>query len=133
MSNKLTADRVNEVFTDCLLEDATDTVEVEGIVHPVVFSRAKLDKYRTEIGEMLVELPLPFQPVAAGGGGGWSFLNACQDRDDNQWTGLHWTMEMLFQLGIGTDQAKWLMPRDMWSAFPGGMPYVAVFPKENHE
>jgi hypothetical protein len=35
-------------------------------------------------------------------------------------------MEMLFCLGIGMGLAKWLLPKNMWSALPGGMPYVGI-------
>jgi hypothetical protein len=31
-------------------------------------------------------------------------------------------------LGIATKQAEILLPREMWPALPGGMPYIAVFP-----
>jgi len=68
-------------------------------------------------------LPEQFKGSA---GGGWSFLNACDDKHGNQWTDLHLRMEQLFQLGIGIGKVKCLMPRAMWSALPGGMPYYAV-------
>jgi hypothetical protein len=72
---------------------------------------------------MLSDLPDEFQ---ASGGGGWSFLNACMTKTGEQWTGMHPTMDKLFMLGIAAGKARWLMPRDMWSVLPGGMPYVSV-------
>ncbi|NQT49448.1 hypothetical protein HQ571_02010 [Candidatus Kuenenbacteria bacterium] len=72
---------------------------------------------------MLAELPDEFKES---GGGGMSFMNACYDRNGNQWTGMHKRMEELFQLGIGIKKAKCLMPRASWSALPGGMPYYAI-------
>ncbi len=72
---------------------------------------------------MLQELPDDLQSDK---GGGMSFLNDCNDKNGHQWTGLHLRMGQLFQLGIGLKIAKWQMPRAMWAAFPGGMPYVVV-------
>jgi len=120
--------RVTELYGECLLNEADDPVDVEGIVHPCRFSEAKLIEHATEIGQMLGEMQDTFKPVEKGGGGGWSFLNVCEDRHGELWTGLHWTCEMLIQLGIGTGQASWLGPRELWKAFPGGVPYVLVNP-----
>lgn len=122
--------KVEEVFGDSLAEDLDpDDVnyrEIEGIVHPVAFDMRKLLMHHDEVAEMLSWLPMTYRPPSVGGGGGWSFLNACNDKDDHQWTGLHWTMEMLVQLGIGLGMAAWLGSRDLWPAFPGGMPYFSV-------
>ena len=35
-------------------------------------------------------------------------------------------MEQLLTLGIGLGYAKYLMPREMWKMFPGGMPYFQI-------
>lgn len=123
---QLTSERVTEIFMDCLFREGEDTSEhvpVHGIVTNAGFHPERLESHRREIGQMLCELPLEFQKS---GGGGWSFLNACNDKEGNQWTGLQQTMEQLFLLGIAIGQAKFQLPRDMWSALPGGMPYVVV-------
>lgn len=122
------AERVVEITRDCLAEDADDpsNIVVEGIVHNYALVLSKLNEHRIEVAGMLVRLPMQFRPAAMGGGGGWSFLNACNDSNGEQWTGVHLTMESLFVLGIGMGLAEWLLPKDMWSALPGGMPYVAV-------
>ena len=86
------------------------------------FHPDRLETHKTEIAELLAELPDNFQAEI---GGGWSFLNACMTKDDKQW-GEHRDIECLVALGIATDQAKWMMPRDMWSILPGGMPYFSV-------
>ena len=122
----LNPERVNAVFMDCLFRDGEDTskhVKAEGIVRNVEFHPERLESHRAEIVAMLDELPEQFQEKS---GGGWSFLNACNDKHGNQWTGLHQTMEQLFQLGIGIGKVKSLIPREMWSALPGGMPYYVV-------
>jgi hypothetical protein len=131
------AARVDEILRDCLYKD--DEVEglaqdqapegaviVEGIMRPFGFHPERLESHREEVAGMLANLPTEFRTSEHGGGGGWSFLNACQDRNDVQWTGLHQVMDALFVLGIGLGLAAWLLPRDMWSALPGGMPYVVV-------
>jgi hypothetical protein len=127
----LSSQHVEEVFEACLAHGAAShpTLTVVGIVHTVHFAEKELTERRREIAGMLAQLPTEFLPHDQGGGGGWSFLNACNDRDGNQWTGLHLVMEKLFLLGIGTGQARWCMPRDMWDALPGNMPYIEVDPQ----
>ena len=53
-------------------------------------------------------------------------MNACMDKSGRQWTGMHLTMEYLFLLGIAIGEVEYLLPREMWEAFPGGMPYLVV-------
>ena len=121
-------ERVNELFTDCLFKEGENIgnyvkVDVEGITRTVEFHPERLESHRTEIIAMLDELPDEFKES---GGGGMSFLNACNDKHGNQWTGFHQRMEQLFQLGIGINAAKCLMPREMWEVLPGGMPYYVI-------
>lgn len=117
MPYKLTAEAVTDLYNKCRSETAP---EIEGIVHS-----ARLDTkgHEDRIREMLAELPPEFQST---GGGGWSFLNACNRGDGSQWADLHATMEKLFMLGIAAGLARWQMPRDMWDMLPGSMPYVSV-------
>lgn len=122
----LTADRVTAVFRDCLHTDDESldgAVIVEGIINKSALHPERLASHRAEIAAMLAELPDEFRKS---GGGGWSFLNACDDRNGRQWTGLHQTMDQLFQLGIASGLAAYLMPREMWAVMPGGMPYIVV-------
>jgi len=124
---KLTADNVEKIFMDCLFtkdEDPSAAVKVEGIVSNFGFHPDRLKSHEEDIYSMLKELPKEFQKD--GGDGGWSFLNACNDKDGGQWTGLHQKMEQLFVLGIAIGKARWCMPKNMWKMFPGGMPYVTV-------
>jgi hypothetical protein len=128
MSTKVVLDpqRVEAIFMDCLFKEGEDTskhVKAEGIVSIVGFHPERLEGHTTEIVALLDELPNEFKKS---GGGGWSFLNACNDKHGNQWTGMHLRMEQLFQLGIGIGRVKSLMPREMWSALPGGMPYYVI-------
>jgi len=119
-------ERVNAIFMDCLFKEGEDTsnhVKAEGITQNVGFHPDRLESHKAEIEEMLDELPDEFKESS---GGGMSFLNACNDKHGNQWTGLHQRMDQLFQLGTAISKVKCLMPREMWSVLPGGMPYYAV-------
>ena len=121
-----TADRVDSTFKACLFkdnEDTTDHIVAEGIVSTVGFHPGRIEENREVIHDMLAELPDDFK---ASGGGGYSFLNACLDRHGNQWTGMHQKQEQLVQLGIAINEVEFILPRDMWPAFPGGMPYFTV-------
>ena len=122
----LDPERVDTIFRDCLFQDGEDTsgyIKAEGITRNVDFHPERLENHRAEIEAMLGELPAQFQES---GGGGWSFLGACNDRHGNQWTGFHHPMQQLFQLGIGINKVECQFPREMWGALPGGMPYYII-------
>ena len=122
----LTSENVEQVFMDCLFKDGEKTddhIKAEGITSTIGFHPDRLATHKKDVQSMLHCLPDDFHSK---GGGGMSFLNACNDKDGHQWTDFHQRMEQLFQLGIGLKLAKWQMPRQMWAMFPGGMPYVVV-------
>jgi hypothetical protein len=125
----LTAEAVNRVFIDCLSgsseEGNPDVLVVDGIVNRFALSKTKVEIYREKIKDLLTELPLPFFPTTMGGQGGWSFLQMCVDRDDNQW-GEHPDMEKLCILGLATNMVHWCVPRNLWAILPGGMAYLVV-------
>lgn len=126
MEQKLTPEKVESIFLDCLFKEEEDTsnhIKAEGIVHTVGFHPGRLESHKEEVEELLEELPDEFKKS---GGGGWSFLNACNDRHGNQWTGLHRTMEQLVLLGIAIGKVKFQLPRETWKALPGGMPYLVI-------
>jgi hypothetical protein len=126
MATKLNANLVNKIFMTCLYDDVNDTstfIEVEGIFSNVRLNSTFLEEYKEKIQEMLKDLPNEFQENY---GGGMSFLNACNDKEGNQWTGFHQTMEQLFQLGMAIEKVKCLFPREFWNVLPGGMPYYVV-------
>ena len=122
----LTAEHVHNVFMDCLFKDGEDTSEhivAEGIVQSVGLHPGRVEGHRQEIHDMLSELPDIFK---SSGGGGYSFLNACLDKNDNLWTGLHQTAEQLVQLGIAIGEVEYITPRVMWDVLPGKVPYFIV-------
>jgi hypothetical protein len=129
------AGAVDAAFLDCLFRDeeivdgkpTSEPVIVAAITSKFGFQPERLESHREEVSGWLFMLPEEFQKHA---GGGWSFLNACNDRYGVQWTGLHQRMEQLFALGIGLGMARWQLSRELWAALPGGMPYVVVNPGE---
>lgn len=118
MARILTAEAVDKLFDECVGDDLAG----DGLVHKCTFSEEKIEANKAKIAELLGDLPDQFH---AKKGGGWSFLNACNDKRGDQWTGLHMTMEKLVCLGIAAGLAKWLM-KDMADVMPGGVPYFVV-------
>jgi len=125
----LTAEKVESIFIDCLFnekETAGKAIIVEGIFGKFEFHPQRIEKNKKEIYKLLMELPDKFRKNI---GGGWSFLNACIDKNGSQW-GEHKNIEQLICLGIGINVVEFLFQRDMWDAFPGGMPYFAILEME---
>lgn len=123
---KLTPLRVQEIFLDCLFrdgEDASTAVMVEGITTRFGLHPDRIESHRDDVKTLLAQLPETFHAEA---GGGWSFLNACTNRDGELWTGEHRIMEQLFVLGMALGLVECQLPREMWSVLPGGMPYYVV-------
>lgn len=121
----LTAAAVEEVFMDCLFkegEDVSKAVEVQGVAHSFGFHPERLNTNRPFVQALLAELPLPFRE---GDGGGWSFLQACETQSGVLW-GQHRNIEQLMVLGLATGDVAYLLPREAWSALPGGVPYFVV-------
>jgi hypothetical protein len=121
---KLSSTAVTELFMHCLADepDPLDQREiVQGIVHTVAFSALRIHEADAAICHLLSQLPPSFIE-----GGGWALQNLCVDRDGNQWTGFQLVMEQLVQLGLAAGRVRFCLSRDMWTVFPGGMPYVAV-------
>lgn len=121
----INAQEVEDVFKDCLFQDGEDTsnhIKAPGIVHPVGFHPGRLAKNKEKIVAFLSQLPTEFHKNS---GGGWSFLNACMTKDGEQW-GEHINMEQLFQLGEGLGMVKCQLPKEVWPALPGGMPYYVI-------
>jgi hypothetical protein len=122
----LTADNVHDVFMKCLFKDnesKENYVEARGVTMHIGFHPGRLEENREKVISMLDCLPDNFKENK---GGGWSFLNACNDKDGVQWADMHQTMDELVCLGLALKALKFQLPREMWGAFPGGMPYFSV-------
>lgn len=120
----LTSENIDHVFKACLTDDTEHALITEGVVSTFAFDKARLHEYEEAISDMLLELPAEF--MATSGTGGASFLRACLDCYNVQWTGVHAYMERLFALGCATGKTRLLMPKDLWKLFPGGMPYYII-------
>jgi len=123
---KLNSQIVNEIFKDCLFENdkfVKNPKIIESVNMKIGFDPEKLKKNNSKIKEMLNELSDDFHKNK---GGGMSFLNMCDDRNGNQWTGSQRNMDELVALGLATDNLSYLLPRDMWQILPGGMPYLVI-------
>ena len=126
---KLTAENVQTVYQDCVVygykadEGPRITPDIHGVIHRVQFWQAKIDKHADDIHDMLDELPAGFH---AAEGGGWSFFQACMNREGEQW-GEHIHMEMVFLLGLALGRVREPDPmKDMRAHLPGGMPYYVI-------
>lgn len=122
----LDSEKVNVIYEKCCLkadENTKNPVEVDGISSIVEFDPDRLENHKREIEDMLDELSDDFK---RSGGGGASFLIACYDKHDRQWTSLHLDMDRLFQLGMATGKAKYCFPRVMWKSLTGEMPYFII-------
>lgn len=140
----LTAKRVVTLVKKCLLTeeelDLSDPdepkplvpiIQARGVLSHFGFSRHRIEENKEAIKELLDELPDAFHKD---GGGGWSFLQACVDRNGRQW-GEHRTIDELLTLGVAAGYVTWCLPRELWGTFPGGVPYLMVetgktFPKK---
>ena len=123
--------RVEAIFLECMyraeeLKDGKplegEPVIVEGDTCTVELHPGRLTGYRKEVKEMLEGLPLEFRTTS----GGWTFQNACNDRNGVQWTDFHQHIDQLFQLGIGLGLARCSLSRELWPILPGGVPYYSV-------
>ena len=123
----LTSERVETIYKSCLLSTMPrdiDPIRIHGIMTNTLFDPELTELHRKEIDELLNELPEGFHEKT---GGGWSFLQACMDKNGNQWTGMHLTMDRLFQLGMAIGKVEYVFDnRDLWKILPGGMPYIVI-------
>ena len=125
---KLTAANVHQVALDCLFtedEPLFPRIEVDGVVSRMGFKPSKIDEHYDDIVSMLQQLPDPFQQSI---GGGWSFLQGCMTKDDEQW-GEQPDVGLLFCLGIAAGRGVYPLPRTMWYVLPGNVPYFMVTDK----
>lgn len=123
---KLTAEKVREIFTDCLYTEA----ELNGNNKPnysiyaegIIFNPQKIKKYKKTISLFLDELPKEFKKTE---GGGWSLVKMPFDKNEHQW-GEQSDAQQLLLLGLATGKAKYLFPRELCIILPGSVPYIVI-------
>lgn len=122
---ELTSANVDAVAKEVLNGDTNSPnfKKVPMIAHTFGFDMTKLEEHRQDVKDMLSQLPKTFFPET---GGGWSFLQACVREDGVQWTDFHLKMEILFAMGVALNMVQIMIPRTMWTFFPGGVPYLLV-------
>ena len=137
--SELSSDNVHAVFNYCIADYPTKTNQESWedllqtnvvVISPFLFSKKRLETMKPFIYDMLLCLDDSFMKSS---GGGMSFLNACMTKDEKQWTGMHAVMEFLFALGIGIGKVKHLLPKEVWSVLPGGVPYFVVLDSVDDE
>lgn len=131
--------RISEVFKECLFRDeelelakkndgSFDTACVLGslVVGSIpVFCWLRILGFKDEIKAYLNLLPDEFKESS---GGGYTFLNMCVDKNNNQWGGQRQCDE-LTALGKALGLCDYLLPRQYWGTLPGSVPYIIVFDK----
>lgn len=127
MAAKLTAQAVKDLLNACSVPGDLHKQPFQGIITFYMLSPDAVKAHHQDIKELLLELPEQF---LLSKGGGWSFLQAAFDKQGHHW-GEHPDMEALITLGIAAGLVNFLLPREMWTMMPGGMPYLFV--KDTYE
>jgi len=130
-----TVERVQDILRDCLYseEELNDSllpesaVIVEGVSRSLGFHPERLVRNRGEIQTLIQEIVT--DKFLKSDGGGFSFLNLCEDRSGELWTSQHSTVDDFVCLSIGCGMAGFCLPRNLWGAFPGGLPYIWFNPE----
>lgn len=99
-----------------------DALVVEGVMNTFVFNPTRIEPYREEVKSMLSQLSDEFMKSK---GGGMSLMRMVADKNDNLY-GEQRTADLLYVLGKALGYANWLLPREMWGALPGHMPYIVI-------
>lgn len=123
---ELTPSNVEKTFNECLFkegESASDYIEAHSIMMRVGFHPERIKEKQKDIEGMLCQLHGNFMQS---NGGGWTFLNACLNKDGEQWTGEHLTIDCLLALGIAIKKVEFQLARELWQSLPGGMPFFFV-------
>lgn len=111
-----------EAFKECLFkegEDTTNYVKVEGICATFGLHPQRLEKKRKLVTELLSKLPTEFK-------NGYTFLAFCITKNGYCWTSEQRVGEQLLVMAIGLGLAEYCLPKEMWSVFPSGVPYVII-------
>lgn len=122
------AKEIEDVLKDCLYKEEElidagpppDAIIVDGIMSKFALHPGRIAANKEKIAAFCNQMADEFQRKK---GGGWTFLNLCMTKEGVQW-GEHHNCEQLVVLAIASDQGCYPLPRMLWQAMPGGMPYV---------
>ncbi len=115
---------VHNLFVSCLTDDKDETAVIaEMLACKVYMSKDKVEAAREQITKDLLNLHPNFIRAT---GGGWTFINACLDRNGDLWTNCHRDMDELVTMGVMIGKVIMLFPRNHWDSLPGGVPYFVV-------
>lgn len=93
----------------------------EGIMQVFGFDPVRLEANREKVRTLIRETVT--DEFLMSGGGGYTFLNLCMDRNGDQWAE-HPTLDSFVTLAGALGMAGFCAPRELWNILPGGMPYV---------
>ena len=112
--------RVSQPLANHLtIDDANQTILVEGIAHSFVFDANLLASEKNHIEELLASLPTNFNQ-------GRPFLEMYCTRTGRAWTNSPTTLEKLLALGMAIGKVSYTHPKNIWWALSGGMPYITI-------
>lgn len=127
MTNKAIIDKIakHSLFKEEELEDGHTPEGAfigKGIVRTFGFHGERLKSHDEEVKDLLRNLDGNFMKS---NGGGWSFLNMPFDKFGNQW-GEQIDAETLLAIGNALGYVDFCLPKEMWGALPGGVPYIVI-------
>lgn len=127
---ELTANNVQTIAKDCLFRDGEDTTNHligDAIIVTIGFHPERLEAHREDIKSMLDQLHPNFRMSVKGG---WTFLNMSTRADGTLWAEQP-TCGVLVALANALGLMKFCLPRELWAALPGNVPYIVYMDKEN--
>ena len=120
MSYKLHFNAVRKAYKKCAYPInkplKKDAIKIESISGLNYLDRKGLEQLRADVLEMLKELRQTEDS--------FKFHDIGFRHDGSIWAGDGATKEMLLIMSIGLGYGRITLPREMWSTFPGGLPYI---------
>lgn len=103
-------------------EAMPDAKLVRAVINTFGFSSSALEKHKEAIMKELAGMQDVFFETP---GGGMSMLQMVMDLNGEHWAE-HRNAEALIALGIGIGMVSFPIPREIWRALPGSMPYIMI-------
>lgn len=102
-----------------------DALMVEGILTGFAFHPERIEEKKGEIEDLIDHIVIDDFYLKESEDG-MSFLALNRDKDGNQWTDTHRTMESFMCLCMAIGRCIYALPRPLWGVYAqvGGMPYL---------